>query len=170
MPGAGGRIARVRPTAVSDFSATLEMTVAPEEAERVGEIGARVPGVLNSASHHGNRPPSGCGETMKRGARWLSFARVQPDRGSPYMTSRRSCQERGSSGSGAPRSPTLRSCSLNGVRLGSLGSTWRSPSSTKARKGWPVRRAWRLARASNSSCMSTVVFIGSMLAKYVSIV
>ena len=44
-----------------------------------------------------------------------------------------------------------------------MESTCRNPSSTTARNGRPVRRACRFARISNSSWMSSVVFLISVL-------
>ena len=79
--GNGGRVARVRPTAVSDFSATLEMTVALFRPSEDMEVGRWCLGVFTSASRYRIRPRigvrgdegagagrrrSGCGETKER--------------------------------------------------------------------------------------------------------
>lgn len=63
-----------------------------------------------------------------------------------------------SSGFVSPGRPTLRSGSTYRVISGGASRTRRRPSSTSARSGFPSFRAWRFARASSGSEMSSVVF------------
>ena len=79
------------------------------------------------------------------------------------MRSRKSCQVYASSGSRFPALPALQSGNRYLGLAGAGASTRRSPSSTTARSGRPVFRAWRFARTSRASWMSRVVFMCASL-------